>query len=391
MPDHTGASDFAPTSTDVSIPTGFYDGTTKVLGDADLEPTNIKSGTNIFGVDGSLITTPLYGDNDASQVLNTASNPGTFDPNTLSVTYDTSHLTTATVKSGTTFGNSQTGDYPSASNPLPGDTGTTDATNSSVLSGFEAWTKSGSLLTGSAILALGDAIASNVLSGKYFSNGTTSNVLGTMTDQAAKSYTPSNVAQTITAGYYNGSGTVATDVNLVASNIKSGVTIFGVTGNVVAGASAPTFASADVNQYNCSWFTTMTDTTITPTRTSATICAYNTGCTWNAGASTCDGGVKTGKIYISWYAGKAACANSTEGGQTAGTWHLPTYGQLVDHYVNNNTSGGNPPTGFASDYYWSGTTYPSSTASAYYVDMVEGGAGGDYKSNESYFLARCAR
>jgi hypothetical protein len=51
-----------------------------------------------------------------------------------------------------------------------------------------------------------------------------------MTDKAATSYTPSNVAQTIVAGYYNGSGTVATDAFLLTGNIKSGVTIFGVGG-----------------------------------------------------------------------------------------------------------------------------------------------------------------
>lgn len=88
---------------------------------------------------------------------------------------------------------------------------------------------------GTAILSIGDAIASNVLAGKYFSNIGASNVLGTMTDRGATSYTPSNVAQTILAGYYNGNGTVATDSNLVSGNIKSGTTIFGVTGNLSSG------------------------------------------------------------------------------------------------------------------------------------------------------------
>jgi len=67
--------------------------------------------------------------------------------------------------------------------------------------------------------------ATKVLSGTSYLG-----IPGTMTDKAATSYTPSNVAQTIVAGYYNGSGTVATDAFLLTGNIKSGVTIFGVGG-----------------------------------------------------------------------------------------------------------------------------------------------------------------
>ena len=197
---------------------------------------------------------------------------------------------------------------------------------------------------------------------------------------------------------------LSTEINKLAdAKIAKNTTSFGFTGTLYGdtdptqvlttadypgtAVAPPTFASAYVNQYNCSWFTTMTDST-QPGVTSAQICASNTGCSWVSGA--CSGGIQTGKAYISWYAGKAACANSTEGGQIAGTWYLPTYGQLVDHYVNNNI-GGNPPTGFASVDYWSGSTYPSSTGLAYYVSMLDGRAYGDYKDYEDNFLAHCAR
>lgn len=47
---------------------------------------------------------------------------------------------------------------------------------------------------------------------------------------------------TIPAGYHNGSGKVTanTDGDLVAGNIKSGVNIFGVTGNYTGGVSSET-------------------------------------------------------------------------------------------------------------------------------------------------------
>ncbi len=53
MPDNTGASNFTPTTSNQAIPTGFYDGTTAVVGDADLVEENIKEGVNIFGVEGT--------------------------------------------------------------------------------------------------------------------------------------------------------------------------------------------------------------------------------------------------------------------------------------------------------------------------------------------------
>lgn len=66
-----------------------------------------------------------------------------------------------------------------------------------------------------------------------------------LTTKAATTYTPGTTNQTIASGtYLTGTQTISGDANLIASNIISGVSIFGVNGNVVinkyyTGTSAP--------------------------------------------------------------------------------------------------------------------------------------------------------
>jgi len=78
---------------------GFYDGSTATVSTTStaFAASNIKSGTYLFGIVGT-----LFGDSDASKVLTTASAAGT---------YNASNLSTATVKKGTAFGVSSTGAY----------------------------------------------------------------------------------------------------------------------------------------------------------------------------------------------------------------------------------------------------------------------------------------
>lgn len=64
-------------------------------------------------------------------------------------------------------------------------------------------------------------------------------VTGTMQDLPSTIYTPGTTNQTITAGkYIAGIQTILGDSNLVAGNIKSGVTIFGVTGSYAGGTAS---------------------------------------------------------------------------------------------------------------------------------------------------------
>ena len=75
------------------------------------------------------------------------------------------------------------------------------------------------------------AVASDVLAGKYFHTADGTKTAGTIASQAAQTITPGTTDQTIAAGkYLAGAQTIKGDAKLVAENIKSGVSIFGVSG-----------------------------------------------------------------------------------------------------------------------------------------------------------------
>jgi hypothetical protein len=76
------------------------------------------------------------------------------------------------------------------------------------------------------------ATAEQVLAGLDFWDGTGAKVAGTMANNGAPSWTPGTASQTLTAGYYSG-GTIAGDASLVAANLCSTATIFGVTGTTI--------------------------------------------------------------------------------------------------------------------------------------------------------------
>lgn len=88
-------------------------------------------------------------------------------------------------------------------------------------------------LTGTAIIANGNATVGDVLGGKTFSNSDAAGLTGTMTNRGIHVITPSASNITIPQGYHNGNGFVWGSPNLIASNIKSGMDIFGVMGNLI--------------------------------------------------------------------------------------------------------------------------------------------------------------
>lgn len=81
----------------------------------------------------------------------------------------------------------------------------------------------------------GKITASATQSAGYVSSGTKS-ATKQLTTQAAQTITPGTANKTIVAGtYLSGTQTIKGDSNLVASNIKSGVSIFGVAGSLTSG------------------------------------------------------------------------------------------------------------------------------------------------------------
>lgn len=71
-----------------------------------------------------------------------------------------------------------------------------------------------------------------------------------VTKKSAATYTPGTSDQSIASGQYlNGAQTIKGDANLVAGNIKSGVSIFGVTGTYAGGGSSGGSGNNNVEAY----------------------------------------------------------------------------------------------------------------------------------------------
>ena len=109
------------------------------------------------------------------------------------------------------------------------------ATAPSTISGTSA-----TVSTGTNTLTLSKTISvTPTVSAGYVSSGTAGNsdvsLTASVTTKAAATITPGTSNQTIASGtYLTGNQTISGDANLVAGNIKSGVSIFGVSGSLSA-------------------------------------------------------------------------------------------------------------------------------------------------------------
>ena len=104
------------------------------------------------------------------------------------------------------------------------------------------------------VVPAGDAVADNVLSGKTFINSTGQTITGTMANRGgAQTVTPGTSNKTLNAGYYSGNITVQGDSNLIAENIVSGKSIFGVSGTAPASVYYSSYFDLQTITCTTSW------------------------------------------------------------------------------------------------------------------------------------------
>jgi len=245
------------------------------------------------------------------------------------------------------------------------------------------------------------ATAGDALSGKTFwglRTGAWGTATGSMPNNGAVTITPGASAQTIAAGYHNGSGTVAGDANLVSGNIKNGVSIFGVAGTYapalakrvnktgqtriyVTGddgqyqygidpAIAPTggiTGAYNTPQYSGSRFTDNGNGTVTDNLT-ALIWLKNANCpnTYGRDWQTTLDDVAT--LNSNGTMNGINCNDTSNNGIHQTDWRLPNINEL--HSLGPTWPPGDPFTAVVRSAYWSSSS--NSDTSAWYVYMPSG-------------------
>ena len=398
MPDN-GVANFTPGASAVPVPAGYYSGG-QVNTDAALVSGNIRGGATIFGVAGN------------TNVVDTSMSTlpaGPADISNGKQAWVNGALVTGSVAAGTNV----TGANGSLSITIPdglySGSKSATATDSNLAAGN---IKSGTAIfgvSGTVIQATGNATAGNVLSGATFSNTGAAGMAGTMTNNGAVTITPGTAAQPIPAGYHNGSGTVKGDANLVAGYIKSGETIFGVSGSLVgkcvnktgqtqcwddygtsiscAGtgqdgayqygvnpAIAPTSGTA-TGAYNTTFSPTWTGTRFTDNG-NGTVTDNFTALIWlkNANCTDTVGGVAKPFGYLKWSAAltwsnalaSGACGLSDN--SNARDWRLPNINEL--HSLGPTWPPGTPFSSVQGYEYWSSSS--GSSDNAWYVIVSNG-------------------
>ncbi len=320
----------------VSQPAGIYSVFNLSAVDTDLAAGNIKSGATIFGVSGkSTVVDTAGGTAAAGDVLSGKT------------AYVNGNRVTGSVAAGENVTGANGSKTITIPNGLYSGSTTATAGDTNLVAGN---IKSGVSIFGTAgnvVQATGDANPSDVYPGMTFSNSSSSGLTGTMVNNGkGRTITPGTANQIVAAGYWEIYNTVKGDTKLVADNIKSGVSIFGVTGNLVGGISSACLGSSSPKGRWCD----NGDGTVTDT---------STGLVWLQKA---DWGALS--IWSDAFTRSALCAQTDTStglsdGSIYGDWRLPTADELwcvfVCGYETVDMNSMYKFTGLQEGCYWTGT------------------------------------
>ena len=204
------ASDITASGKTVTVPAGYY---------ASSADKSVETATQA--------TPTISVDNSGKITATSEQSAGYVAAGTKSATKQLSTQAAQTITPGTTDKTIASGKYLTGKQTVKGDS---NLLASNIKSGVSIFGVSGSY-TGGIDTSDATATAGDILSGKtaYVNGG---KITGSISSKAAASYTPGTADQTISSGQYlSGAQTIKGDSNLVAGNIKSGVSIFGVSGS----------------------------------------------------------------------------------------------------------------------------------------------------------------
>jgi hypothetical protein len=426
-----GAQIYVPGVTDQLIAAGYHNGLGVIQGDADLIAANLKAGVDIFGVLGSYNPQVASGDVQASEVLEgkTFSNAQGTDltgtmPNQGAQIY-MPNAEDQVIAAG----------YHDGQGVVKGDK---NLKASNILKGMELFGIVGEYEPPIPPSPSGTAVPAEVLVGKTFSSSQGMGLVGTMVNQGAINYIPSATDQLIAAGYYNGSGVVKGDANLVSGNVKNGVTIFGVSGDAnVVDTSSGDALDSEILTGKKAWvggievtgtgqlatvpslvpktgqtisYATGDDgdhqrgVTTSPRFTDqgdGTVLDNLTGLIWLKKANCIgtdnstfdtDGTGGDGKVYWQTALDFVADLNTTpvNCGVSQTDWRLPNRKELLSLIdlgeFNPALPSGHLFLDVQSFYYWSATTRASATSNAWNVTFSDGHAGNVNKATNAYYV-----
>ena len=177
------------------------------------------------------------------------------------------------------------------------------------------------------------ATTSDIRKGKTaYVNG--SKITGNMTEQSAQTITPSTTNKTISSGQYlTGTQTIKGDANLVAGNIKSGISIFGVTGTYIGsssggsttGSGLPSTITAGDTPVASSWVTSKVTDSSNETHTGVSLTIKKTGTYRFKILASSSGNSYSGSSYPTVYLYKNGSSVESASINTSSTLSLPSF------------------------------------------------------------------